>query len=54
MFIVNKILIINKIYAINKVKGVKDYDKLIEKFIKLKIEKLSKLKKLKGGKLFKS
>ena len=44
MLIINKILIISKIFIINKVNNIKNSNNLIEKSIKLKIEKLFKLK----------
>ena len=37
-----KVLIANKIFTINKINTIKSDNKLIEKFIKSKIKKLSK------------
>ena len=42
------VFIANKIFIINKVDSFKDYNKLIKKFVKSKIEKLSKSRNLKG------
>ena len=47
-------LIINKIFIVNIIGGIKSDNKLIKKFIKLKIGKLFKSKNLKGKKLSKS
>ena len=44
----------NKVFIANKVDGIKNSNKLIEKFVKLKIRKLFKSKKLKSKKLSKS
>ena len=44
LFITNKMLIVNKIFIINELYDIESSDKLIEKFIKPKIRKLSKLK----------
>ena len=39
MFAANKIFVTNKMFIINKVGGIKNSNKLIKKFIKLKIKK---------------
>ena len=42
IFTANEIFIANKMFVANKIGGIKDSDKLIEKFIKSKTKKLSK------------
>ena len=49
-----QVLIVNKILVTNNIGGIKSSNKLIKKFIKPKTAKLSKLRNLKGKKLFKS
>ena len=53
IFTIYKIFVINKLFIANKVDNIKDNNKLIKKFIEIKIRKLFKLKKLKSKKLSK-
>ena len=46
MLATNKLFVINKVLIANEIRDNKNSNKSIEKFVKLKIKKLSKSKKL--------
>ena len=46
MFTANKLFIANKVFITNEINDIKSDNELIKKFIELKIEKLSKSKKI--------
>ena len=51
--ILSQVFIANKMFIANKIGSVENSDELIEKFVKLKIKKLFKLKNLKDKTLSK-